>query len=136
MTRRRERFERYQAAVALRDELAQLDQTHPSSTPLPVLRADVERLRATDTRIATLESLLAGEVQVDFELPPERQWRPRARQGGILVAVGLLIAVAGGALGIAGLAAVGVPAMLVGVVVALAGGVLAVGRTASATPTG
>ena len=34
----RERFERYRTAVILRDELAELEATHPSSIPLPVLR--------------------------------------------------------------------------------------------------
>ena len=99
----KQRFERYQAAVVLRDELAVLDTTHPSTIPLPTLRADVERLRSTDTKIATLESLLAGEVRVDFDLAPESQWRSKARISLLLVVAGVIVAAVGSGLGAAGI---------------------------------
>ena len=91
----RARHERYAEAVALRDELAELEATHPSATPLRELRPAVERLRSLDARIATLERLLADEVHVDFDLAPETRWRPRSRAGLLLVVVGLALAAAG-----------------------------------------
>lgn len=116
----RQRFERYQAAVELRDEVARLDAAHPSSIPLPVLRADVERLRDADTRIATLEALLAGEVEVDFDVPPEVEWRPKARLGAGLGIAGVLVAVAGLVAGI------GIVAVAIGLVVAVIGAAIGV----------
>ena len=40
-----ERFDRYRQAVAVADEITELEASHPSSNPLPVLRQLVERLR-------------------------------------------------------------------------------------------
>jgi DNA repair exonuclease SbcCD ATPase subunit len=37
-TQAQERYERYRTAVIVRDEITELDRTHPSPTPLPVLR--------------------------------------------------------------------------------------------------
>jgi DNA repair exonuclease SbcCD ATPase subunit len=122
----RQRFERYQAAVALRDELAELDSTHPSTIPLPALRADVERLRSTDTRIATLESLLEGEVHVDFDLAPESQWRSKARLSLVLVVVGLLVAAAGLGLRAVGILSLGLLPPAAGLVIAVIGAVFGV----------
>jgi DNA repair exonuclease SbcCD ATPase subunit len=99
----RERFERYRAAVILRDELAELDRTHPSAIPLPILRADVERLRSADTQIATFEAMLAGEVQVNFEVAPEVRWRPLSRAAVGLVILGVALAAAGTMLGVLGI---------------------------------
>lgn len=93
-----ERFERYRSAVIVRDELVELDRTHPSPIPLPVLRTDVERLRTADTRIATLEGMLEGEVQVNYEVAPPVRWRPASRAAIGLVLLGVVIAVAGTAL--------------------------------------
>ena len=45
-----EQYERYRTAVTIRDEIADLERTHPSPTPLPVLRASVDRLRAVDAQ--------------------------------------------------------------------------------------
>ena len=50
-TQAQERYERYRTAVIVRDEITELDRTHPSPTPLPVLRSTVERLRAVDRQI-------------------------------------------------------------------------------------
>ena len=54
----------------MRDELAELEASHPSPIPVAVLRPAVERLRGLETKIATLEAQLEGEVQVSFEVPP------------------------------------------------------------------
>ncbi len=122
----RERFERYRTAVIVRDELAELDQTHPSTIPLPVLRADVERLRTADTKIATLEASLEGEVQVSFQLAPEVRWRPLSRAAVGLVLLGVVIAVVGTLLGAAGILNLGSLPVVLGVVAAVIGLILAV----------
>ena len=121
----RERFERYRTAVAVRDELAELERTHPSPTPLPVLRSTVERLRSVDTRISTFEEMLAGEVQVSFELPPEVRWRHLSRWSLILVLVGIGIAVAGFVLRMLDIFDVGIVPTVAGGLVALVGLALA-----------
>ena len=90
-----ERFERYRSAVIVRDEITELDRTHPSPTPLPVLKSTVERLRSVDTKITTLTAMLEGEVRVNYEVPPEVRWRPLSRWALILIGVGLVVAVAG-----------------------------------------
>ena len=38
-----DRYERFRTAVTVRDEIAELERTHPSPTPLPVLRSSVDR---------------------------------------------------------------------------------------------
>ena len=87
-----ERFERYRQAVEVRDEIAELASSHPSPNPLPVVRQVVERLRALDTRVRELRAALAGEIEVQFELPPEPTWRPLSRWAIVLVFVGVLAA--------------------------------------------
>ena len=52
-TQAQERYERYRTAVIVRDEITELDRTHPSPTPLPVLTLDgraAARRRAPDRR--------------------------------------------------------------------------------------
>ena len=80
-----EKYDRYRTAVTIRDEIADLERTHPSPTPLPVLRASVDRLRAVDAKIGTLQGMLEGEIQVNFEVPPEVRWRPLSRWSLVLV---------------------------------------------------
>ena len=121
-----ERFERYRTAVTVRDELAELDRTHPSPIPLPVLRTDVERLRTADTRIATLEGMLEGEVQVDYEVAPPVSWRPASRAAIGLVLLGVVIAAAGTALQTLSVLDPGVLPAVVGGGVAAIGVILAV----------
>lgn len=117
----KERYERFRSAVIVRDELAALDASHPSPTPLAVLRPAVERLRGLETKIATLEAMLEGEIQVQFEAAPEVRWRPLVRAGGALLVVGIVLAVA--LYFVAGLigAAVGAVAAIVGLALAGAG---------------
>jgi recombinational DNA repair ATPase RecF len=119
-----ERFERYRTAVTVRDEMAELERTHPSPTPLPVLKASVERLRTVDTQIGTLEKMLAGEIKVDFDVPPEVRWRPLSRWSLVLVAIGVLVAAASFILGILGVAQLTIVSV-VGWLIAAVGAVLA-----------
>ena len=57
-------------AVEVATEIEALATSHPSPTPLPVLRSTVERLRTLDTRIRELKAALSGEVEVSFEVKP------------------------------------------------------------------
>ncbi len=122
----RERFERYRSAVTTRDEIAELDRTHPSPTPLPVLRSTVERLRTVDTKIDMLQSQLEGEVQVSFEVPPEVRWRPLSRWSLVLVVLGILVAAGGFALRSFDVVDVGDVPLIAGAVIAGIGLILAV----------
>jgi len=87
-----ERFERYRQAVTVSEELAGLRDTHPSANPLPVLEQIVNRLRLLDAKIRELQGILSGEIEVQFEVPPEPTWRPLSRIAIGLVVVGLLVA--------------------------------------------
>jgi len=116
-----ERFERYRQAVTVRDEIAELQDSHPSPNPLPVLRQIVERLRTLDGRIRELKAMLSGEVDVQFEVPPEPTWRPISRIGLVVVAVGVLLAAlgfAGDILRIQPLAGLGQAPLMLGAAVA------------------
>jgi DNA repair exonuclease SbcCD ATPase subunit len=110
-----ERFERYRQAVAVAEELAGLNDTHPSANPLPVLEQIVVRLRTLDAKIRELRAALSGEVEVSFEVPPEPTWRPLSRIAMGLVVLGLVVAavtVGGRAIGLFDLGTA--PAMLGG----------------------
>jgi len=120
-----ERYERYRTAVIVRDEIAELDKSHPSPTPLPVLKSTVERLRAVDGQIATLEALLEGDVQVRFDIPPEVRWRPLSRWALILVVVGIVIAVAGFVASLLGIVDLGTVPLFIGGAIAAVGLALA-----------
>jgi DNA repair exonuclease SbcCD ATPase subunit len=89
-----ERFERYRQAVTVSDQLVALRDSHPSANPLPVLEQIVNRLRILDAKIRELTAALAGEVDVQFEVPPEPTWRPLSRIAVGLVMVGVLVAAA------------------------------------------
>jgi DNA repair exonuclease SbcCD ATPase subunit len=117
----RERYDRYREAVTLRDEIATLDASHPSPTPLPVLRLAVQRLRSFETKIATLEDMLAGEITVNFEVQPEVRWRPLSNAGLGLIALGVVVAVIGFALNALGMLSLGPVIPIVGLVVAVIG---------------
>ncbi len=120
-----ERYERYREAVSVRDEIAELERTHPSSTPLPILRTAVERLRTVATRISTLEQMLEGEVHVSFDVPPEVRWRHLSRWSLVLVVIGIAIAAVAFGLDQAAIVELGTVPILVGGIVAAAGLVLA-----------
>jgi DNA repair exonuclease SbcCD ATPase subunit len=89
-----ERFERYRQAVTVSDELTGLRSSHPSENPLPVLEQMVNRLRLLDAKIRELQAALSGEVDVQFDVPPEPTWRPLSRIALGLVVVGLILTVA------------------------------------------
>lgn len=87
-----ERYDRYRTAVDVVTEVDALDTTHPSLTPLPVLRATVESLRTLDSKIRELKAALSGEVEVSFDLKPAVTWQPLSRLSIALVLVGLVLA--------------------------------------------
>ncbi len=87
-----ERYERYRTAVQVHEQVVQLNASHPSATPLSVLRTTVNRLRELDGQMRELRAALAGEVDVQFEVPPEPSWRPLSRAAIVLVLLGLLLA--------------------------------------------
>lgn len=87
-------FDRYRQGVEVRDEIARLRESHPSTTPQPVLRQMVTRLRALDTRMRELRAMLSGEVAVQFEVTtPEPTWVPIAAAALLLVVGGALVAI-------------------------------------------
>ncbi|HEX5012632.1 MAG TPA: AAA family ATPase [Candidatus Limnocylindrales bacterium] len=120
-----ERFERYRTAVKVADELAKLHASHPSANPLPVLEQTVGRLRTLDTRIRELKAALAGEVEVQFEVPPPPTWRPLSRWAVALVVVGLLLAGITFALRFAGVVDLGDAPLMLGGAIAGIGFILA-----------
>lgn len=121
-----ERFERYRQAVAVAGQIAELEGSHPSPNPLPILRQVVERIRVVDREIAELRAQLGEEPStVDYQVVvPEPRYRPLAWLAAAL-AVGGVIAVA---LGVFGPLATELTTVLVGggVVAAIVGVILAV----------
>jgi DNA repair exonuclease SbcCD ATPase subunit len=93
----KERFERYNAAVEVSRQVAELEASHPSSHGLPVLRDSVTKVRAADVRIREIKAALAGEIDVGFQVvePTPRAWRPTAIAAIGVVALGVAIVVAG-----------------------------------------
>ena len=87
-----ERYERFRTAVDVVTEIEGLATSHPSLTPLPVLRSTVERLRTLDTRIRELKAALSGEIEVSFDVKPAVTWRPLSRLSIALVLIGLVVA--------------------------------------------
>jgi uncharacterized protein YhaN len=87
-----ERYDRYRTAVDVATEVEALGTSHPSLTPLPILRSTVEQLRTLDTRIRELKAALSGEVEVSFDVKPAVTWRPLSRLSIALVVLGLLLA--------------------------------------------
>lgn len=120
-----ERFERFRQAVKVADELVDLHASHPSQHPLPVLEQVVGRLRRLDTRIRELKAALAGEVEVQFEVPPEPTWRPLSRVALLLVLVGAVVAAAGYGGRLTGMLDLGAAPMLAGGAIAGVGFILA-----------
>jgi uncharacterized protein YhaN len=119
-----ERYDRFKTAVEVAAEVETLATSHPSPTPLAVLRATVERLRTMDTRIRELKAALAGEIEVSFDLKPAVTWQPLARLSVALVIIGLVLAGGSVATTSLGLVDLGQTPQLVGAVVAVVGLVL------------
>ena len=120
-----ERYERYRQAVDVDIEIQDLANTHPSATPLPVLRNTVERLRTLDGRIRELRAALSGEVRVDFEVAAEPTWQPLSRLAIALVVIGLVIVGLPVLLKFLGVADLGIPVEAIGALVAIVGVVVA-----------
>jgi DNA repair exonuclease SbcCD ATPase subunit len=116
-----QRYDRYRQAVEVDLEIQSLASTHPSPSPLPVLRGAVERLRALDGRIRELKAALAGEVEVNFEVAAEPTWRPLSRVSVALVIIGLLIAALPVVLKFLDIVDLGVPIQALGAVIAVVG---------------
>jgi DNA repair exonuclease SbcCD ATPase subunit len=93
----RERFERYAAATEVSRQVAELESSHPSSNGLPTLREALAKVRASVMRIRELRAILAGEVEVVEPLveAPPRAWRPTAIAAFGVIAVALLVGIAG-----------------------------------------
>ena len=87
-----ERYERFRQAVDVVAEVDTLAASHPSPSPLAVVRATVERLRTLDTRIRELKAALSGEVEVSFNVKPAVTWQPLSRLSVALVLIGLVLA--------------------------------------------
>jgi DNA repair exonuclease SbcCD ATPase subunit len=121
----RARFERYRDGVATRDQIAELHENHPSPNPLPVLRQIVERLRGLDVRIRELRGLLAGETNVEFDVPAEPTWRPLSRIAIVMVVVGVVLTGGAFAGNLMGVAPFGQTPLIAGGVIALVGLLLA-----------
>ena len=120
------RYERYRQAVEVNDQIVTLADTHPSATPLPVIRKAVEALRALDGQIRELRAALANEVEVRFEVAQDPTWRPLSRISVVLVLLGLIMAGGPDILKILGIADPGIPVQAVG------GGVAAIGVVVAA----
>jgi hypothetical protein len=98
-----------------------LASSHPSPSPLAVLRLTVERLRTLDTRIRELKAALSGEVEVSFEVKGATTWRPLARVSIPVVLIGLAIAGASFAAQSIGIVDLGVTPQIVGAGIAVIG---------------
>jgi DNA repair exonuclease SbcCD ATPase subunit len=120
-----QRYERFRQAVEVNDEMTRLATSHPSPNPLPVVRAGVERLRSLDTRARELRAALAGEVNVKFEVAPERAWQPYRTWSIPLIVFGLIVAIGSVALTALGTVDLGPIPAVVGLVIAVIGAVLA-----------
>jgi DNA repair exonuclease SbcCD ATPase subunit len=119
-----ERYDRYHQAVEIRTQVDALRGRHPSEIPLPVLRQTVARLRQLDGRMRELRAMLAGEVEVHYEVPtPEPTWIPLAAGGLAFVAVGGSLAVVSllGYIPMATGLTFGVTGLIVGILLALLG---------------
>ena len=116
-----ERFERYRQAVAVVGQIRELEQSHPSTNPLPVLRQLVDRVRVLDRETAELRAQLGEEpTAVDYEVAfPEPRYRPFAWLAAVLAIAGVA-AVAVGVFGnLTAAAAGGVVAAIVAVLLAV-----------------
>jgi DNA repair exonuclease SbcCD ATPase subunit len=84
------RYERFQRAVVVRDEIEKRESTHPSTLPLSVLREGTQRLRDLEATIAELKAELGDEVTVPGEIMlPAPRWRPFAVVAILCAALGV-----------------------------------------------
>jgi DNA repair exonuclease SbcCD ATPase subunit len=90
------RYALYKRAAELREEIGQLETSHPSAVALPVLRSTVEHLRKLEFQLSEMHAEMAAEPDLsgyDVAIPNPR-WRPWALIGAVA-----LLAAAGAAIG-------------------------------------
>ena len=119
-----QKYDRYRQGVEVHDQIARLATSHPSPNPLPVVRAGVERLRSLDARARELRAMLSGEVNVKFDVAPERSWQPYRTWSIPLIVFGLILAIAPLVLSAVGVVTLGIIPTVVGLIVAAVGAVL------------
>jgi uncharacterized protein YhaN len=92
-----ERFERYRQAVVVAGQITELEASHPSPNPLPVLRQLVERTRVLDREIGEIQAQLGREPEtVEYDIRvPEPRYRPFAWLALLLALGGVVAAVVG-----------------------------------------
>jgi hypothetical protein len=95
------RYGRYRRAAELRAMIAAREASHPSSTPLPVLRGGVEHARALERTISELRAGLAAEPDVRADDVPAVpvSTSSLATSGVVLLVAGLLAGVGGAVVG-------------------------------------
>ena len=85
----KQRFERYRSAVEVSEQIASLEDAHPSKMELPLLREILAKVREADVRIRELKAQLSGEVDVNQEMeiqePTPRAWCPTAIAAMVLI---------------------------------------------------
>lgn len=86
-----QRYEKYREAAGIRAETAELERTHPSRIALPVLRAQMGRLRSLELEITEYRADLAADEEIRAEEVPEPRWRPFLYAGFALFAAGLAV---------------------------------------------
>lgn len=91
-------YRRYRRAAELHTEIAAAESSQPSSTPVPVLRSGVERLRGLESRISELRAELATPQPSQWQgRSPGPSWRPATA-----IAFLLLVAAVAAAVGLGG----------------------------------
>ncbi|HSW43136.1 MAG TPA: AAA family ATPase [Patescibacteria group bacterium] len=115
-----ERFERYRQAVAVADQVTELEGSHPSPNPLPVLRQVVERTRVLDRQVGELRAQLGDAPSaVEYEVViPEPRYRPFAWLAVLLAAGGVIAVAVGVFAGVQAAVAGGVAAAVAGLLLA------------------
>ncbi|HUR16101.1 MAG TPA: AAA family ATPase [Candidatus Limnocylindrales bacterium] len=91
------RYAVYKRAAELRGEMNQLQASHPSTIPLPTLKATVEYLRNREFNLSEMRAELAAEPDLsgyDAALV-EPRWRPLLTAAAVLFVMAALAAIAG-----------------------------------------
>jgi DNA repair exonuclease SbcCD ATPase subunit len=93
------RYALYKRAAELREEIGQLEASHPSAIAMPVLRSTVEHMRKLEFGLSEMRAEMAAEPDLSgYEVAiPNPRWRPWL----IIGVLALLGAVAAGVAGVA-----------------------------------
>lgn len=118
-----ERYGRYRQAVEVATEIDRMEGSHPSPIPLASLEQVVARLRSLDARARELRAALGEIVDVDFEIPSAAgpSWRVVALVGIVLALAGVAALIGGLASSMIVLAGVGIAMIVAGALVAVYG---------------